>query len=96
MVRRCDKTEAIALQQDMQLIFVILAKLWLLNKIQELALFFIPGHVALVMEYSGNLGCLAGLIFGGFNSLISMYGYPKIADLSKRQIYRLCFRYSFT
>ena len=31
----------------------------------------------------GNPGCLAEPIFGGFNSLISRYGYPKIADLSK-------------
>ncbi len=83
MVRRFDKAKAIALQQNVELIFVILTKLWLLNKIQELALFSIPGHVALVMEYSGNPGCLAEPIFGGFNSLISRYGYPKIVDLSK-------------
>ena len=83
MVRRFDKAKAIALQQNVDLIFVILTKLWLLNKIQELALFSIPGHVALVMEYSGNPGCLAEPIFGGFNSLISRYGYPKIVDLSK-------------
>jgi len=83
MVRRFDKAKAIALQQNVQLIFVILTKLWLLNKIQELALFSIPGHVSLVMEYSGNPGCLAEPIFGGFNSLISRYGYPKIVDLSK-------------
>jgi hypothetical protein len=82
-VRRFDKAKTIALQQNVQLIFVILTKLWLLNKIQELALFSIPGHVSLVMEYSGNPGCLAKPIFGGFNSLISRYGYPKIVDLSK-------------
>lgn len=74
MVRRFDKAKAIALQQNVDLIFVILTKLWLLNKIQELALFSIPGHVSLVMEYSGNPGCLAEPIFGGFNSLISKYG----------------------
>jgi hypothetical protein len=83
MVRRFDKAKAIALQQNVQLIFVILTKMWLLKKIQQLALFSIPGHVSLVMEYSGNLGCLAEPIFGGFNSLISKYGYPKIVNLSK-------------
>lgn len=70
IVRRLDTAKAIALQQNVELIFVILTKLWLLNKIQELALFSIPGHVSLVMEYSGNPGCLAKPIFGVFNSLI--------------------------
>jgi len=65
------------------LIFVILTKLWLLNKIQELALFSIPGHASLIIYYPGNPGCLAEPIFGGFNSLISKYGYPKIVNLSK-------------
>jgi hypothetical protein len=83
MVRRFDKAKAIALQQNVQLIFVILTKLWLLKKIQELALFSIPGHASLIMDYSGNPGCLAEPIFGGFNSLISQYGYLKIVNLSK-------------
>lgn len=54
VVRRFDKAKALALQQNVELIFVVLTKLWLLSKIQELALFSIPGHVALVMEYPGN------------------------------------------
>lgn len=80
---RYRQAKAVAEAYNMRMIFVILAQAWVLNCLQQRGLFFIPSNVALILENWRNVGYLSKPIFGGFNSIMKVDGYPYIKNISK-------------
>lgn len=83
ILERFRRAQNAALTQDVQLIFVVITKLWLIEKLQELGLFSIHANTALIIEYSENPDCLAAPLFGDFNSVIRSCNFKRILNLSR-------------